>query len=89
VKELLGLKDIKMTLRFVHLVPAHKRNAANVLDALLNQPTIAQHSPTAQKLTRKIEKESADSANSLKYWWALLGLNQWPLPCEGSALPLS
>ena len=21
--------------------------------------------------------------------WALLGLNQWPLPCEGSALPLS
>ena len=22
-------------------------------------------------------------------WWARLGLNQWPLPCEGSALPLS
>jgi hypothetical protein len=22
-------------------------------------------------------------------WWALLGLNQRPLPCEGSALPLS
>ena len=22
-------------------------------------------------------------------WWAVLGSNQWPLPCEGSALPLS
>ena len=22
-------------------------------------------------------------------WWALLGSNQRPLPCEGSALPLS
>src|ERR1700760_4373234 len=21
--------------------------------------------------------------------WAILGLNQWPLPCQGSALPLS
>jgi|HubBroStandDraft_1064217.scaffolds.fasta_scaffold03203_5 hypothetical protein len=25
----------------------------------------------------------------LKLRWALLGLNQWPLPCQGSALPLS
>ena len=24
-----------------------------------------------------------------KIWWAILGLNQWPLPCQGSALPLS
>jgi hypothetical protein len=24
-----------------------------------------------------------------KLWWAVLGLNQWPLPCQGSALPLS
>ena len=22
-------------------------------------------------------------------WWAVLGSNQWPLPCESSALPLS
>jgi len=21
-------------------------------------------------------------------WWSLLGLNQWPLPCQGSALPI-
>ena len=25
----------------------------------------------------------------VKYWWAVLGSNQWPLPCESSALPLS
>jgi hypothetical protein len=24
-----------------------------------------------------------------KPWWAMLGSNQRPLPCEGSALPLS
>jgi hypothetical protein len=23
------------------------------------------------------------------FLWAVLGLNQWPLPCQGSALPLS
>jgi hypothetical protein len=66
VRELLGLKDIKMTIRYAHLVPAHKRNTVNVLDALLNQPITAQHSPTAQKLTHEIEEESADFANSLK-----------------------
>ena len=21
------------------------------------------------------------------FWWAVLGSNQWPLPCEDSALP--
>src|SRR5258706_7694910 len=26
---------------------------------------------------------------TLLLWWAVLGSNQWPLPCEGSALPLS
>ncbi len=27
--------------------------------------------------------------NHLIIWWVVLGSNQWPLPCEGSALPLS
>ena len=26
---------------------------------------------------------------NLLFWWAMLGSNQRPLPCEGSALPLS
>lgn len=29
------------------------------------------------------------SASNDFYWWAMLGLNQRPLPCEDSALPLS
>ena len=29
------------------------------------------------------------SRKSLKNWWAIQVLNLWPLPCEGSALPLS
>ena len=57
VKELLGLKDIKMTLRYAHLAPAHKRKAVNVLNALLNRPATAHDLPTAQKLTHEIEKE--------------------------------
>ena len=37
-----------------------------------------------------LNKELAKQCKCVGYsWWAMLGLNQRPLPCEGSALPLS
>ncbi len=62
VKELLGHKDIKMTL---HLAPAHKRNAVNVLDTLLTPFPIAYPKRTAQLLHKKQKRSQPMSADSL------------------------
>ena len=46
VSELLGHKNIKMTLRYAHLAPAHKVKAVDILDSVLTGK------PSIQKLYR-------------------------------------
>ena len=49
VRDLLGHSDIKMTLRYSHLAPSHKKTAVNVLDSTINVKSTAQFAPFGHK----------------------------------------
>jgi integrase len=53
VKELLGHKTLKMTLRYAHFSPSHKAKAISVLEEALG------HEHTIQKLYTPTKKASA------------------------------
>jgi len=42
VKELMGHKDIKMTMRYSNLAPSHKTKAVDVLDKALSDSSTSQ-----------------------------------------------
>ncbi len=49
VSKLLGHKDIKMTLRYAHLAPAHMVKAVDILDSTLNSSTQKVHTPQNER----------------------------------------
>jgi|GEM_PF-3282399 len=60
-EELRGYQDIKMTLRYAHGAPAHKRRAVEVMDDLHSNPA-EQHTPyvNCTKTDTPIKKELTD-----------------------------
>ena len=67
-----------------------KADIPSLMSAPLSTESFKKMVGTAGPASRRAQyRESIPSAGTEKKWWARLGLNQGPLPCEGSALPLS
>ena len=59
VQELLGHKDIKMTMRYAHLTQEHKRNAVNLLNGLTEPNTATSTSSPVSQIPQSSNVEAS------------------------------
>jgi site-specific recombinase XerD len=60
VRELMGHKDLQMTLRYAHLSPQHKRTAMETLETRFPMPSPATiHNTPSTEHSREVEKQTA------------------------------
>ena len=72
-----AVKDVETVIHFATAIPA--------LDSMPKREAWV----TNDRLRSEAQRERESSPPTGFLWWALQGSNLRPLPCEGSALPLS
>ena len=88
VSKILGHGSVSTTQRYAHLQVDQQRAALEKLGNLALVPA-EKAACIAPRFAPEKRSGPEGPRNSLISWWVMQGLNLRPLPCEGSALPLS